>query len=78
MDMRFGICNIRSLCRSGSLKIVSIELSKYKLDLVVVQEARWDKGGTESAENFTFVHSGAISVVKNVEFVNDRMSYLIL
>jgi hypothetical protein len=46
MDMRFGTWNVRSLCRSGSLKTVSGELVKYKLALVGVQEVRWDKGGT--------------------------------
>jgi hypothetical protein len=46
MDMRFGKWNVRSLCRSGSLKTVARELGKYKLDLVGVQEVRWDKGGT--------------------------------
>jgi hypothetical protein len=29
------------------LKTVARELGKYKLDLVGVQEVRWDKGGTE-------------------------------
>jgi exonuclease III len=38
MDMRFGTWNVRSLCRAGSLKTVAEELSKYKLDLVGVQE----------------------------------------
>jgi exonuclease III len=47
MDMRFGTWNVRSLYRSGSLKTVARELAKYKLDLVGVQEVRWDKGGTE-------------------------------
>jgi exonuclease III len=50
MDMRFGTWNVRSLYRSGSLKTVAKELRKYKLDLVGVQEVRWDKGGTERAE----------------------------
>jgi hypothetical protein len=36
------------------LKRVSGELSKYKLDLVGVQEVRWDKGGTELAGDYTF------------------------
>jgi exonuclease III len=40
MDMRFGTWNVRSLYRSGSLKTVSGELAKYKLDLVGVQEVR--------------------------------------
>jgi hypothetical protein len=45
MDMRFGTWNVRSLYRSGSLKTVARVLGKYKLDLVGVQEVRWDKGG---------------------------------
>jgi hypothetical protein len=47
MDMRFGTWNVRSLYSSGSLKTV---------DLVGVQEIRWDKGGTEQAEDYTFFY----------------------
>jgi hypothetical protein len=46
MDMRFGMCNVRSIYRAGSLRAVAEEVSKYKLDLVGVQEVRWDRGGT--------------------------------
>jgi hypothetical protein len=38
MDMRFGLWIVRSLYRIGSLITVSRELSKYKLNLVGVQE----------------------------------------
>jgi hypothetical protein len=38
------------------LKTVARELGKYKLDLVGVQEVRWDKGGTERAEDYTFFY----------------------
>jgi exonuclease III len=54
--MRFRTWNVRSLYRSGSLKTVARELRKYKLDLVGVQEVRWDKGGTERAEDYTFFY----------------------
>jgi hypothetical protein len=30
MDMRFGIWNIRSMYRAGSLRTVAEEISKYK------------------------------------------------
>jgi hypothetical protein len=33
---------------------VSRELARYKLDLVGVQEVRWDGGGTEPAGEYTF------------------------
>jgi exonuclease III len=56
MDLRFGTWNVTSLYKSGSLKMVARELGKYKLDLVGVQEVRWDKGSTERAENYTFFY----------------------
>jgi hypothetical protein len=70
------------------------ELGKYKLDLVGVQEVRWEKGGTVQAEDYTFfygqgngdhqlgtgffVHKRIVSAVRRVEFISDRMSYIIL
>jgi exonuclease III len=90
MDMRFGTWNVRSMNTAGSLRIVGEEISKYKLDLVRVQEVRWDRDGTERAggntffygkgnENYElgtgfFVHKRIISAVKKVEFVSDRKS----
>jgi hypothetical protein len=55
MDMRFGAWNVRSMYRAGSLRTVAEEISKYtcKLDLVEVQEVRWDGGGTEPAGEYT-------------------------
>jgi exonuclease III len=94
MDMRFGTWNIRKLYRIGLLKTVARELGKYNLDLVGVQDVRWEKGGTERAEDYTFfygqgngdhqlgtgffVHKKIISVVRRVEFISDRMSYITL
>jgi hypothetical protein len=76
--------------RAGSLETVARELGKYKLDLLGVQEVRWEKAGIERAEDYTFffgkrnedhrlwigfiVHKRIISAVRRVEFVSDRMS----
>jgi hypothetical protein len=35
---------------------VSKDLSKYKLNLVGVQEVRWDGGGMQPAEEYTFLY----------------------
>jgi hypothetical protein len=59
-----------------------------------MQEVRWDRGGTDPAGKYTFFygnvnenyelgthfffHKRIISAVKRVEFVSDRMSYIIL
>ena len=48
-DIVLGTWNVRSLYRAGSLTAVTRELARYKLDLVGVQEVRWDKGGTVRA-----------------------------
>jgi hypothetical protein len=61
---------------------------------VRVQGARWNGVGTERAGEYTFfygkenenheldtvffVHKRITSAVKKIEFVNDRMSYIIL
>jgi exonuclease III len=47
MDMRFGTWNVMSLCKTGSLATVARKISDYKLDLVGVQEVRWDRRGIE-------------------------------
>jgi len=52
--MSFGIWNVRSLHRSGSLSTAARELARYKSDLVGVQEVRWDKGGTVRAGDEIF------------------------
>jgi hypothetical protein len=40
MDLKFGTWNVRRLYVAGSLMTAPKELSKYKLDLVGVQEVR--------------------------------------
>jgi hypothetical protein len=54
MDMRFGTWDIRIMYRVGSLMADSRELSIFKLDLVGVQEVRWEGSGTEPAGNTHF------------------------
>jgi hypothetical protein len=34
---------------------IAKEILKYKLDLLGVQEVRWDRGGTEPAGEYTFL-----------------------
>jgi hypothetical protein len=42
--------------RAGALRVVGEGISKYKLDVVGVQEVRWDRGGTEPSGHYTFFH----------------------
>jgi hypothetical protein len=47
----------------GSLRVVGEEISKYKLDLVGVQEVRWDGGGTEPAGEYIFPMERGIEIM---------------
>ena len=53
-DILLGTWNVRSLYRAGSLTAAARELARYKLDLVLVQEVRWDIGGTVRAGDYSF------------------------
>jgi hypothetical protein len=86
--------NVSSLCRSGSLTTVARELARYKLDVMGVQQVRWDNGGTLRPGDYIFcygernknrelrtgffVHQRIASAVQRVEFLGDGMSYIVL
>jgi hypothetical protein len=53
-DILLGTWNVRSLYRARSLMAAARELAGYKLDLVGVQEVRWDKEGTVKAGDCSF------------------------
>ena len=55
---------VRSLYRAGSLTAVARELARYKLDLVGVQEVRWDKWGTVRAGDYNFFYGKGHGVSK--------------
>jgi hypothetical protein len=58
-----GTWNVRSLYRGGSLTAAARELAGYKLDLVGVQEVRWDKGGTVRAGGYIFFMEREMKII---------------
>ena len=57
MDMRFGTWNVRSLYRAGVLGLVTSEIYKYRMDLVGVQEVRWEGSGILESGNYTLFYA---------------------
>ena len=53
-DILLGTWNVKSLYRAGALIAAARELARYKLELVGVQEARWEKEGTVKTGDYSF------------------------
>ena len=47
---------VECLYRAGSIMAAARELARYKLDLVGVQEVRWDKGSTVPTGDYNFFY----------------------
>ena len=83
-DMSFDTWNVRSLYKVHYDN--SRALGRYKLDLVGLQNVRWHKESTVRAGNYTLFfywkgndnHHRIVSAVKWVDFINDRVSYIVL
>jgi hypothetical protein len=61
--------NVRSLYRAGSLMTDAEEISKYKSDLVGVQEIRWDRGDNEPAGEYIFSMERGMRIISTVKRV---------
>jgi hypothetical protein len=76
MDMRFGTWNVRSMYRAGSLTVVAEEISEYKLDLVGVQEIRWDRGGTEPAGQYKLFYAKGNTNLEDFLYIRETYQQL--
>jgi len=54
-DVRFGTWNVRSLYRAGSLTAAFRDLARNNLDLVGVQEVRWDTEGMVRVGDYIYL-----------------------
>ena len=64
----FSKWNVRSLYRSSSFTATARKESRYKLDLVGVQEVRWEKRGTAKAGNCFFFCGKGKEIIGNSFF----------
>ena len=90
-DLRIGTWNVQTLYKTGALQVAVRETEKYELDILAIQEVRWEGQDSIRQGKYTFYYGGAQShnfgtgfliknsilpAVQNIEFVNERLSYL--
>ncbi|PSN29055.1 hypothetical protein C0J52_27129 [Blattella germanica] len=92
-DIFLGTWNDRTLYSSGALEILTRELDRTGLDIVALQEVRWPGEGNQKSGKCTLYYGGAtkpefgtgflvrrsiLSAIRDIKFVSDRISYIIL
>ncbi|PSN46128.1 hypothetical protein C0J52_12067 [Blattella germanica] len=92
-DIFLGTWNVRTLYSSRPLEILTRELDRTGLDIVALQESRWSGEGSQESGKFTLYYGGAtkpefgtgflvrrniLSAIRDIKFVSDRISYIIL
>ena len=69
--MRCGTLNVRGQYREGSFTAAARELARYKLDLVGVQEVRWDKRAQEG-QGINFFYGKGKKKIGNRIFIQQN------
>ena len=59
LDLFLAIWNIRTLLQPGKMKELSMELLKYKIDVVALQEIRWNGKGQIDKKDYSILYSGS-------------------
>ena len=91
-DLRFATWNVRSL-NAGCFQTMTGDLEKYRVSITAVQEVRWPNEGSMQSGKFTFfyggggqtrnlgmgfvIHESILTALKDVKYINDRMSYAV-
>jgi len=57
-DLAIGTWNVRTLLQVGKMNEMAVELSRYKLDIIALQEIRWKDAGAIIKKDFTLYYSG--------------------
>ena len=55
--------NVRSLYRAGALGLVTSEIDRCRMDLVGVQEVRWEGSGTLESGNYTLFYGEGYATI---------------
>jgi hypothetical protein len=79
--MIFGTWNVLTLRQTGKVQDLMHEAEKYGVDVLALQEIRWDDTGSTKFRNFTLFWSGGVSG-KGYEFgtgflVNNKLLHLV-
>ncbi|XP_060881722.1 craniofacial development protein 2-like [Metopolophium dirhodum] len=73
-DFTTGTWNVRTLYKPGNLTTAILELERYRLDIIAIQEVRWTGEGSLKIGNWTVFHSGGDEHQGGVSFiVNDKI-----
>ena len=60
-NLRIGTWNVQTLYKTGALQVTVRETEKYELDILAIQEVRWEGQDSIHQGKYTFYYGGTQS-----------------
>lgn len=73
-DILIGTWNVHSINRAGIMMTIVLCFKRYKLDITIIEEVKWDLSGNLKTHEITIFNSSEEKLERGVDIVRNAFS----